>query len=158
MAQLSMQTTCCMRSQIHIKNFADALDWTQVEQVLVSATKRFGMVDTTVTSRVPQTIFCCAQKVGHGFGIGGRVHGDLGIVDFYPGKQPSEHFLPIVKSLANVILFPSRPNLLSRSILCRSRKHPVNLPSNILEAPKGRASRWRGIRRRNERGCATPIR
>jgi hypothetical protein len=101
MAQLSMQTTCCMRSQIHIKNFADALDWTQVEQVLVSATKRFGMVDTTVTSRVPQTIFCCAQKVGHGFGIGGRVHGDLGIVDFYPGKQPSEHFLPIVESIAS---------------------------------------------------------
>ena len=37
-----------MRSQVHIKNFAGALDWTQVERVLVSAARRFGMVDTTV--------------------------------------------------------------------------------------------------------------
>jgi hypothetical protein len=73
----------------------------QVERVLVSTAQRFGMADTTITSRVPDTIFCCSQKVGYGFAVGGRVHGNLGIVDFYPGKQPSEHFAPVVESITS---------------------------------------------------------
>jgi hypothetical protein len=53
------------------------------------------MADTTVTSRVPQTIRCFSQKVGYGFAIGARVVGDLIIVDFRLGKEPSDHFEPI---------------------------------------------------------------
>lgn len=90
-----------MRSQVHIKDFTGALDWEQVHRVLVSTAHRFGMADTSVTSRVPQTIFCCSQKVGYGFAIGGRVFGELIIVDFYPGKKPSEHFTPIVESITS---------------------------------------------------------
>jgi hypothetical protein len=77
------------------------MDWSLVERVLVSVAQRYGMADTTITSRVPQTIFCCSQKVGYGFAIGGRVHDDLGIVDFNPGKKPSEHFLPVVESITS---------------------------------------------------------
>src|SRR5271155_3694781 len=90
-----------MRSQVHIKGFTGALDWEQVERVLVTAATHFGMADTTVTSRVPQTIRCFSQRVGYGFAIGARVFGELVIVDFYPGKKPSEHFLPIVERITS---------------------------------------------------------
>jgi|SRR5580692_3416406 hypothetical protein len=91
----------CMRSQVHIRNFTGALDWGQIEQVLVSAAAHFGMADTTITSRVPQTIRCFSQRVGYGFAIGARVFGNLVIVDFNPGKKPSEHFSPIVERITS---------------------------------------------------------
>lgn len=91
-----------MTSQIHIRNFAGALDWLLVERVLVSAAQRFGMADATIISRDPPAIRCHSQKAGYGFAIGGRVHGNNpGIVDFHPGKQPSEHFLPMVESITS---------------------------------------------------------
>ena len=91
-----------MKSQVHIRGFSGALDWEQVERVLVLAASHFGMADTTVTSRVPQTIRCFSQRVGHGFAIGARVFaigarvvGPLIIVDFFSGKEPSDHFEPV---------------------------------------------------------------
>lgn len=84
-----------MKSQVHIRGFSGALDWEQVERVLVLAASHFGMADTTVTSRVPQTIRCFSQRVGYGFAIGARVVGPLIIVDFFSGKEPSDHFEPV---------------------------------------------------------------
>jgi hypothetical protein len=89
------------RSQVHIKNAAGALDWEQVERVVVSAATHFEMADTTVTSRVPHTIRCFSQRVGYGFAIGARIFGELIIVDFSPGKEPSEHFLPLTERITS---------------------------------------------------------
>lgn len=90
-----------MKSQVHIRNFSGALDWEQVERVLILAASHFGMADTTVTSRVPQTIRCFSQRVGYGFAIGARVVGDLIIIDFFPGKEPSEHFEPVKERITS---------------------------------------------------------
>ncbi len=81
-----------MRTQIHIQDASGVEDRARVEQVLVAAASEFGIADTTVTSRVPDTIRCYSERVGYGFAIGARVFREIIIVDFYAGKEPSPRF------------------------------------------------------------------
>jgi hypothetical protein len=81
-----------MRTQIHILDASGLEERARVEQILVSAAAKFGIADTTVTSRVPDTIRCYSERVGFGFAVGGRVVGKLVIVDFNAGKAPSSDF------------------------------------------------------------------
>ena len=81
-----------MRTQLHIQDASGVEDRTRVEQVLVAAATDFGIVDTTVTSRVPDTIRCYSERIGFGFAIGARVVSENIIVDFYTGKEPSLRF------------------------------------------------------------------
>lgn len=85
-----------MRTQIHIQDASNAEDKARVEQLLVDAASEFGMADTTVTSRVPDTVRCYSERVGSGFAIGARVVREIIIVDFYAGKDPSPRF-PVVE-------------------------------------------------------------
>jgi hypothetical protein len=85
-----------VRTQIHILDAFGLEDRARVEQILVSAAAKFGIADTTVTSRVPDTIRCYSERVGFGFAVGGRVVGKLVILDFYAGKAPSSDF-PVIK-------------------------------------------------------------
>ena len=81
-----------MRTQLHIQDASGVEDRARVEQILVSAASEFGIVDTTVASRVPDTIRCYSERIGFGFAIGARVDQSIIIVDFYPGKEPSPCF------------------------------------------------------------------
>jgi hypothetical protein len=85
-----------MRTQIHILDASSIEDRTRVEQVLVSAAEKFSIADTTVTSRVSNTIRCYSERLGYGFAIGGRVVGKHVIVDFYSGKETSSNF-PVIE-------------------------------------------------------------
>jgi hypothetical protein len=81
-----------VKTQLHIQAASGTEDRAQVEQILASVAKEFGIVDTTVTSCVPDTIRCYSEHIGHGFAIGARVVGNLIIVDFNAGKEPSPGF------------------------------------------------------------------
>ena len=81
-----------MRTQLHIQDASGVEDRARVEQVLVAAASEFGMADTTVTSRVPDTICCFSERIGYGFATGARVVGDLVIVDLFSGKEPLLRF------------------------------------------------------------------
>jgi hypothetical protein len=85
-----------LKTQIHISDASGAEDRVRVDQILTSAAAKFGIVDTTVTSRVPDTIRCYSERVGFGFAIGGRVVGELIVVDFYSGKAASSVF-PVIE-------------------------------------------------------------
>jgi len=91
------------RTQIHIQDASSAEDRARIEQILVAAAGKFGMADTTVTSRVPDTIRCYAERVGFGFAIGGRVVGELAIVDFYSGKEATSVFPTIEAEITSEV-------------------------------------------------------
>ena len=90
-----------MRTQIHIRNSSSLEDRARVEQILVFAARKFGFADTSVTSRVPDTIRCYSERVGFGCAIGARVVGELVIVDFYDGKEPSPNFPAVEKHITD---------------------------------------------------------
>jgi hypothetical protein len=90
-----------MRTQLHIQDASGVEARARVEQLLVAAATEFGVVDTTVTSRVPDTIRCYSERIGHGFAIGARVVGNLIIVDFYTGKEPSPRFPAVEERLTS---------------------------------------------------------
>ena len=81
-----------MNSQLHIKAAANAKDRKRVEQILVATAEKFSMSDTSVTSRVPDTVRCYSERVGYGFSNGARIVGDIIIVDFGPGRQSSPNY------------------------------------------------------------------
>ena len=81
-----------MKTQFHVQNASGLEDRLLVEKILVSAAAKFGIADTTVTSRVPDTIRCYSERIGYGFAIGARVVGEIIIVDFYAGREPSPNF------------------------------------------------------------------
>jgi hypothetical protein len=76
-----------MKSQLHIKAGANADDRARVKQILVSAAEKFAMLDTTVTSRVPDTICCYSEMAGSGFAIAARVVDEIVIVDLFDRKD-----------------------------------------------------------------------
>jgi len=81
-----------MKTQLHIRDASSLEDRVLVEQTLVSAASKFGIADTTVTSRVPDTIRCYSERIGYGFAIGARVVRETIIVDFYAGRESSPSF------------------------------------------------------------------
>jgi hypothetical protein len=81
-----------MTTQVHIKVTASTEDKALVEQILVSAAEEFSLLDTTVTSRVPNTIHCYSESYGAGFAIGARVVGGLIIMDLSAGKPVSPRY------------------------------------------------------------------
>jgi hypothetical protein len=83
-------------TDFHIKASDCAEDRAKVEQVLVTAAERFGMLDTSVTSRVPDTIRCYAESAKGGFATRGRVVGDIIIVDVVAGRVPSPRYPEIL--------------------------------------------------------------
>ena len=81
-----------VETQIHLRNSSVAEDRTRVHQLLVSTAVEFDIADNTETSRVPDTITCYSERVGHGFALGARMVDAMIIVDFFPGKEPSPLF------------------------------------------------------------------
>jgi hypothetical protein len=79
-------------TEFHIKSSSLAEDRAMVEQVLFAAAERFGMLDNSVTSRVPDTIRCYSESAKGGFATGGRVVGDIIIVDVVAGRVPSPRY------------------------------------------------------------------
>jgi hypothetical protein len=90
-----------MRTQIHIQDASGVEDKARVEQILVSAASEFGIADTTVTSRVPETIRCYSERIGYGFAVGARVVREIIIVDFNTGKEPSPGFLAVEERITS---------------------------------------------------------
>jgi hypothetical protein len=90
-----------MKTQLHIHEASSAEDRASVEQVLVGAALEFGIADTTVTSRVPDTIRCYSERVGFGFATGARVFRDIIIVDFYTSKEPSPRFSAVEERITS---------------------------------------------------------
>ena len=86
-----------MKTQIHIKEAANAPDKAIIEQILVSAAERFTALDNTVTSRVPDTIICYTESFGAGFALGARGVGEIIVIEVFPGREPSPNF-PAVES------------------------------------------------------------
>jgi hypothetical protein len=83
--------------QLHIRSAANAADRERIAQILAIASDKFVMINTTVTSRVPETICCYSESYKGGFCTGARVEGEMVIVDLGPGRVPSPRF-PEVES------------------------------------------------------------
>ena len=90
-----------MRTQLHIQDASSAEDRARVEQILISAAAEFGIADTIVTSRVPDTIRCYSERIGYGFAVGARVVQKIIIVDFFDGKESSPHFPAVVERITS---------------------------------------------------------
>jgi hypothetical protein len=89
-----------MKTQFHINGIAREQDRTKVEQILIATAERFGMLDTTVTSRVPDTIRGYSESIRGGLFIGARIVGNIIIVDISEGKQKSLRYSDVEQSLA----------------------------------------------------------
>jgi hypothetical protein len=90
-----------MNSQLHIKGAANKGDKARVERIFVSAAEQFVMLDTTVTSRVPDTIRCYSESEKGGFAVGARVVAQFVIIDFSPGRAASLRFLAIEEHISS---------------------------------------------------------
>ena len=90
-----------MNSQLHIKGAANKGDKSRVERILVSAAEQFAMLDTTVTSRVSDTIRCYSESEKGGFAVGARVVGQFVIIDFTPGKVVSLRFASVEEHISS---------------------------------------------------------
>jgi hypothetical protein len=81
-----------VKNQLHIKVAVNAVNRARVEQILVAVAEKFAMLDTTVTSRVPDTIRCFSETFKGGFVVGARVAGEMIIVDLGAGRQNSPRY------------------------------------------------------------------
>ena len=88
------------KSQIHIRFAGGVEDKARVEQILRSAEMKFSMLDTTVTSRVPDTIACFSETPAGGFAIGARVVGGIIIIDTFDGRESSPRYFAAKEHLA----------------------------------------------------------
>ena len=53
---------------------------------------KYGMADTTVTSRAERTVANFSEKVGSGFALAARIHGSLLVVEISSGRVPTPRF------------------------------------------------------------------
>ena len=81
-----------MNRQLHIRSGANLADRERIAQILAETADKFVMINTTVTSRVPETIGCYQESYQGGFVTGARVDGEMVIVDLGPGRVPSLRF------------------------------------------------------------------
>src|ERR1700728_2974042 len=85
------------KAQVHIENAANAEDKERVKQILGAAAERFAMLDTTVTSRVPDTICGYSENIKGAIFVGARVVRDIIIVDLSVGKNQSPSRYPEIE-------------------------------------------------------------
>jgi hypothetical protein len=88
------------KPQIQIK-LEKSEDSQIVERILVAAAEKFGLVDNSVTSRVPNTIRSFVEGVGFGFGIGARNVESLILIDFNPRTTQSEKFNAVYNQIVS---------------------------------------------------------
>lgn len=81
-----------MNIQLHISKSASPEDTASVARIFAATAEQFGMVNTTVTSRVQDTICCHSESFKGGFSIGARIVGEIVIADLGPGRPPSPRF------------------------------------------------------------------
>ena len=97
------------KHQLHVQ-IASGEDRNRIEKLLIATANKFALVDTTVTSRVEQTIKCYSEKLGAGFGLGARMAGDLIIVDFNAIGGHTKNFSAVLEFIKSELerMFGSR--------------------------------------------------
>jgi hypothetical protein len=112
---------------------ANPEDRISVEQVLVAVAARFGLVDNSITSRVPDIIRSYVEKIGAGFGRGARVVGDSILVDFNPCGQRSKTFSAVMENIVSEL-----QHLFGDRLSIATSENYVEVSSTLPESPEAR--------------------
>ena len=120
------------RHQFHIE-IASPEDKSRVEQVLDTASSQFGLENTTVTSRAPQTIKCYSEKLGAGFGLGARIVDDLIVVDFNALEGHTNSFLTVMQFIVSEL-----QRLFGDRLQAATKNNYIKAGSTLPESPEAR--------------------
>ena len=135
-----------MKKEYHIRQASD-IDQELVEGIFTTASSRFDLIDTKVSSLLKGTICNYSEGLGWGFGLGALRRGDFICVGFNSGKSANTSCPPVFDYIANELKrsFGDRVILVSESEQVDLQKWPREpisdqhreFMTNLLNHPKG---------------------